>query len=74
MDNRDASAKNTARVKLTLTKRTVDALEPQDKPFIAWDDRLPGFVYGYFLQPSKRPECSYNPLIINDNLITTQAR
>ena len=37
------SAKLTARVKLTLTKRTVDALEPEDKPWIAWDDRLTGF-------------------------------
>ena len=48
--NRDASAKNTARVKLTLSKRTVDALEPQDKPFIAWDDRLTGF--GVRVHPS----------------------
>ena len=37
------SAKLTAKVKLTLNKRAVDALEPQDKPWIAWDDRLPGF-------------------------------
>jgi len=28
---------------LTLTKRTVDALKPQDKPWIAWDDKLTGF-------------------------------
>ncbi len=48
--SRDASAKNTARVKLTLTKRTVDALEPEDKPFIAWDDRLTGF--GLRVHPS----------------------
>ncbi|MCY4489485.1 MAG: Arm DNA-binding domain-containing protein [Deltaproteobacteria bacterium] len=26
-----------------MYKRAVDALEPQDKPWIAWDDRLPGF-------------------------------
>ena len=34
----------------TLTKRTVDALEPQDKPWIAWDDRLTGF--GVRVHPS----------------------
>ena len=44
------TAKRTARVKLTLTKRTVDALEPQDKPWIAWDDKLTGF--GCRVQPS----------------------
>ncbi len=48
--NRQVSAKLTARVKLTLTKRTVDALEPEDKPFIAWDDRLTGF--GLRVHPS----------------------
>ena len=37
------SAKRVARVKLTLTKRTVDALDPEDKSWIAWDDRLVGF-------------------------------
>ena len=37
------SAKLTARVKLTLTKRSVDALEPGGKPWIAWDDKLTGF-------------------------------
>jgi len=44
------SAKLTARVKLTLTKRNVDALEPQEKPWIAWDDRLTGF--GVRVHPS----------------------
>ena len=43
MEHQHTSAKNTARVKLTLTKRTVDALEPEDKPWIAWDDKLTGF-------------------------------
>ena len=37
------SAKLTARVKLTLTKRTVDSLQPEGKPWIAWDDKLTGF-------------------------------
>ena len=32
----------TAKVKATLTKRTVDALQPEDKPRIAWDDKLTG--------------------------------
>ncbi len=44
------SAKLTARVKLTLTKRTVDALEPDGKPWIAWDDKLTGF--GVRVHPS----------------------
>lgn len=35
--------KHIAKVKLTLTKRTVDALMPEDKPWIAWDDKVPGF-------------------------------
>ncbi len=44
------SAKLVAKVKLTLTKRTVDALEPEDKPWIAWDDKLTGF--GVRVHPS----------------------
>ena len=42
--------KRIAKVKLTLTKRTVEAQEPGDKPWIAWDDRLTGF--GCRVQPS----------------------
>ena len=37
------SAKRVARVKLTLTKRAVQAMTPGDKPWIAWDDKLTGF-------------------------------
>ncbi|MDE0035826.1 MAG: Arm DNA-binding domain-containing protein [Deltaproteobacteria bacterium] len=44
------SAKLVAKVKLTLTKRTVDTLEPEDKPWIAWDDKLTGF--GVRVHPS----------------------
>ena len=44
------TGKRTARVKLTLTKRTVENLRPADKPWIAWDDRLIGF--GVRVQPS----------------------
>ena len=42
--------KRTAKVRLTLTKRTVEALEPADKSWIAWDDKLTGF--GVRVQPS----------------------
>ena len=44
------TGKRTARLRLTLNKRNVDALEPSDKPFIAWDDKLIGF--GVRVQPS----------------------
>ena len=44
------NGKRTAKVKLSLTKRTVEALQPADKPWIAWDDRLIGF--GVRVQPS----------------------
>ena len=44
------TGKRTARVKLTLTKRTVENLQPADKPWIAWDARLSGF--GVRVQPS----------------------
>ena len=44
------SAKRTARLKLTLNKRSVEALEPSDAPWIAWDDKLTGF--GVRVQPS----------------------
>ncbi len=50
MEHPTTSAKNTAKVKLTLTKRTVDALEAEDKPWIAWDDKLTGF--GVRVHPS----------------------
>ena len=50
MKQNTASKKRVARVKLTLTKRTVEALEPADKPWIAWDDKLVGF--GCRVQPS----------------------
>ena len=45
-----STAKRIAKIKLTLTKRTVEALEPADKPWIAWDDKLTGF--GCRVQPS----------------------
>ena len=42
--------KRVARVKLSLTKRTVEALRPADRPWTAWDDKLTGF--GVRVQPS----------------------
>jgi len=42
--------KRTAKVKLTLTKRSVDSLAPSAGPWIAWDDKLTGF--GVRVQPS----------------------
>ena len=44
------SRKRVARVKLSLTKRTVEALKPTDRPWTAWDDKLTGF--GVRVQPS----------------------
>ena len=44
------TAKRIAKVKVTLTKRTVEALEPAGRPWIAWDDKLTGF--GCRVQPS----------------------
>ncbi len=45
-----ASAKRVARVKLTIAKRAIDSLKPDQKPWIAWDDRLTGF--GVQVHPS----------------------
>ena len=44
------TAKRVAKTRLTLTKRAVDALEPADTSWIAWDDKLTGF--GVRIQPS----------------------
>lgn len=37
------TGKRTARLRTTLTKQVIDALEPTDKSRIAWDDKLAGF-------------------------------
>ena len=42
--------KRTAKVRLTLAKRTVEGLEPTAKPWIAWDNKVTGF--GVQIQPS----------------------
>ena len=44
------NGKRTAKVRLTLTKRAVEALTPAEKSWIAWDDKLTGF--GVRVQPS----------------------
>ncbi|MCY4383629.1 MAG: integrase family protein [Nitrospinae bacterium] len=44
------TGKRIARVRTTLTKRTVEALKPGDKSWIAWDEKLTGF--GVRVQPS----------------------
>ena len=38
------TGKRVAKVRLTLTKRTVEALESAEKSWLAWDDKLAGFV------------------------------
>ena len=43
------TGKRVALNKLTLTKRAVEAMEPADKPWIAWDDKLTGFVMYDFI-------------------------
>ena len=45
-----APGKRVARVKLTIARRAIDSLEPAQKPWIAWDDRLTGF--GVQVHPS----------------------
>ena len=45
-----SSGKRVARTRLTLTEPAVEALEPGDRPWTAWDDRLTGF--GVRIEPS----------------------
>ena len=37
------TGKRTALRKITLNNRNVEALVPEDRPYIVWDDRLAGF-------------------------------
>lgn len=46
----NSSAKRVAKVKLTISKRAIDAFQAADKPWIAWDDKLTGF--GVMVHPS----------------------
>ena len=45
-----SAGKRTAKVRATLTKRAIEALQPADKAWIAWDDKLTGF--GVRIHPS----------------------
>ena len=45
-----SSGKRVALNKLTLTRRSIEAMKPRDNPWVAWDDKLTGF--GVRVQPS----------------------
>ena len=51
------SAKRVALNKLALSRNTVEALEPGDKPWIAWDDNSRALESGYIL-PGPNPTSS----------------
>ena len=54
--------KNTARIKRTIaTRQTVDALQPAEKPYIAWDDRLVGFGVRVLPSGTKSFILNYRP-------------
>ncbi|MXY66912.1 MAG: DUF4102 domain-containing protein [Gammaproteobacteria bacterium] len=46
----ETNVKRVAQIRVSLTKRAVESMEPADRPYIAWDDRLTGF--GVRIQPS----------------------
>ena len=48
----DTHGKRVARLRIAISKRTVDALQPAEREWIAWDDRLTGF--GVRVYPSGR--------------------
>ena len=45
-----SSDKRVALNKLSLTRRSIEAMKPREKPWVAWDDKLTGF--GIRVQPS----------------------
>ena len=45
-----SSVKRIALNKLSLTRRSIEAMKPRKKPWVAWDDKLTGF--GVRVQPS----------------------
>ena len=47
---RTSTGKRTAKVRATLTKRAIEAFQPTDKAWVAWDDKLTGF--GIRIHPS----------------------
>ena len=45
-----SSGKRVALNRLSLTRRSIEAMKPREKPWVAWDDKLTGF--GVRVQPS----------------------
>ena len=55
------TGKRTASRKAHITKRAVDALQPAEKPYIAWDDRLTGFGVRVLPSATKSFILNYRP-------------
>ena len=55
------TGKRTASRKAHITKRSVDALQPGEKPYIAWDDRLTGFGVRVLPSATKSFILNYRP-------------
>ena len=46
----ESSGKRVALNRLSLTRRSIEAMKPRERPWVAWDDKLTGF--GVRVQPS----------------------
>ena len=46
----ESSGKRVALNRLSLTRRSIEAMKPRERPWVAWDDKLTGF--GIRVQPS----------------------
>ena len=55
------TGKRIASRKAHITKRSVDALQPAEKPYIAWDDRLTGFGVRVLPSATKSFILNYRP-------------
>ena len=55
------TGKRIASRKAHITKRSVDALQPGEKPYIAWDDRLTGFGVRVLPSATKSFILNYRP-------------
>ena len=55
------TGKRIASRKAHITKRAVDALQPAEKPYIAWDDRLTGFGVRVLPSATKSFILNYRP-------------
>ena len=53
--------KRTAKLRTTLTKRVIDTLQPADKPWTAWDDKLTGFGVRILPSGTKSFIVNYRP-------------